>query len=325
MFLSIVQGGSLGSLFARSHQHFTHWILSTTAWPCLCLSVPVSVFVAWRKKGLGGHCWWVSSSKTTKPSHCISISEARAAGCILRAAVASRFPGQMWKVILWLLIFTFVLIPIGYSLPITLNLVQLYGGQGNTLRLRRVGMMVWQATGTDKCDLICPLPGLNLSNQDECVQQQFVTSLSGLSRLSPNQGQWEKSEQLPQKAKWLEKPACDSAWRALLAGWKGGLIKWISGLCGLSVCFAAAACVPWDSGIWKRANFDKSRVETLSSLQYSFVLPPACKLSALVLGWKRIFPLCGNYLFLLCLGSSEEDLHYILERENSRKKQSWSL
>lgn len=96
-------------------------------------------------------------------------------------------------------------------------------------------------------------------------------------------------EQLPRKASLLGKPACDSAWRAPLAGWKCELIRWISGLRGLSVCFAAAARVPWESRIRKRANFDKSRAETLSSLQYSFIPLPACKSSALVFGWKGIF------------------------------------
>jgi len=76
----------------------------------------------------------------------------------------------------------------GYALPMTLHLVCLYGEQGNTLQLRIVGVIVRQAAGTDKCDLIFPLSGLILGNQGKYVQQQFVT-LNGLSRLSPNQGQ----------------------------------------------------------------------------------------------------------------------------------------
>lgn len=71
----------------------------------------------------------------------------------------------------------------------TLRLVWLYGAQGNRLQLRRGAMMVWQAAGTDKYELICLLSELNLGNQDKFVQEQFVTSLNGLSSVSPNQGQ----------------------------------------------------------------------------------------------------------------------------------------
>lgn len=212
-----------------------------------------------------------------------------------------------------------------YSLPITLNLGWLYGGQHKTLQLRRVGTMVWQAAGTDKCDLICPLSGLNFGNQDKYVQQQFVTSLSGLSRLSPNQGQWEQREQSPQRVSWLGKPACDSAWRAPLAGWKGGLIRWISGLRGLSICFAAAARVPRDSRLWKRANFDKSGAETLSSLQYSFILLPACKSAALVFGWKRIFPSAETLPFSALPGKQWRRSSLCSRKRKSQKKQSRSL
>lgn len=72
-------------------------------------------------------------------------------------------------------------------------------------------MKGWQAAGTDKCDLICALSGLNFGNQDKSVPQQFVTSLSGLSRLPPNQGQQE------QKAVSLESlaPGKASSWFSL--------------------------------------------------------------------------------------------------------------
>lgn len=131
-------------------------------------------------------------------------------------------------------------------------------------------------------------------------------------------------EQLPWKASLLGKPACDSAWRAPLAGWKCELIRWISGLRGLSVCFAAAARVPWESQIWKRANFDKSRAETLSSLQYSFIPLPACKSSALVFGWKGIFCLCRNYLFSALLGKQWRSSLLYSGKRKSQTKQSWS-
>lgn len=137
----------------------------------------------------------------------------------------------------------------------------------------------------------------------------------------------ESREQSPRKAWLLGKPARDSAWRAPLAGWKRGLISWISGLRGLSDCFAAAAaaCALWDSQIWKRANLDKSRAETLPSLHHSFMLLPACKSSPLGSGWKGIFPSEEILPFSDLPGKQQGISSLYSRRRKSQTKQSCSV
>lgn len=115
--------------------------------PCLCLPVPVSVwdvfelylFVGWRREiqvGTGAECpaprqtkslqnyFWNKGSWMSSWSSWCSTSF------------------QASPIILRLIIFTFLLILTGFILPMTLHLVWFCRGQGDTLLLSRVGMMV---------------------------------------------------------------------------------------------------------------------------------------------------------------------------------------
>lgn len=137
------QGGSMDSLFAHSHGHFTHPILS----PALCLPVPVSVwdvFVLYLFVGQGKQTQVGTGAECPAPRQAKSLQNylwSKGSWMSSWSWWCSTF-SQASPIILRLIIFTFLPILTRFPLPMTLHLVWLCRGQGDTVQLSRVGMMV---------------------------------------------------------------------------------------------------------------------------------------------------------------------------------------
>lgn len=142
-----------------------------------------------------------------------------------------------------------------------------------------------------------------------------------LSRLSPLQGQKGTGSSL------LSQPSC---WKiqlgfsldSPLAAWKGGLIKWILGLCGLSFALLLLLVSCGTAGYGKELTLGKPEHKPCLALQGS---ASSMQIIGSGLWVQRDFPLCRNSKKIQCVSALPGRSSLYSGKRKHWAKQSWAI